>query len=415
MEYFFKLLILWILSALVVPNNATASNRIALVLGNSDYQLAPLINPVNDARDMAAVLKECGFTVTLKLNTSRKEMEMSLREFGRALSSSKVGLFYYAGHGMQLKGRNYLIPVNALIESESDIEFESLDAGRILGKMEDAGNSLNIVILDACRNNPFSRSFRSSTSRGLIRMDAPKGSLIAYATAPGSVAEDGEDRNGTYTKYLIENIKKTGLSLEEVFKNARVAVLEETEDRQVPWETSSLTGNFYFKKRTLDMSEPDKLMEVIKVERKKIQLEKKELENLKTEVERGLKSKDDERFKKDGANIILDKQTRFEWIVGIDQNTNYNDAKKWITILNGREANKWRLPTVFELRSLYQEGRSDTNLPLNFQTSGWFVWAGEKNFFSSYANGFNFSDGRERRYKASTSRGRRAFAIRVIN
>jgi len=156
-----------------------------------------------------------------------------------------VGLFYYAGHGIQVNNRNYLIPTNADIISESDVEYEALDAGRILGKMKDAGNNMNIVILDACRNNPFSRSFRTSV-RGLVKMDAPTGSLIAYATSPGSLAADGDGKNGIYTKYLVQNLQKPNLKIEEVFKNVRLAVVKETANKQVPWESSSLMGTFYF-------------------------------------------------------------------------------------------------------------------------------------------------------------------------
>jgi peptide/nickel transport system substrate-binding protein len=242
-----KVFVFIVLSFLILTiMEADAANRTALVIGNADYKLSPLKNPVNDAKDMAAILKESGFKVTLKMNATKREMENSVRKFGKTLRNGGVGLFYYAGHGMQLKGRNYLIPINALIESESDVEYESLDAGRVLGKMEDAGNDMNIVIFDACRNNPFARNFRSS-SPGLARMDAPTGSLIAYATAPGKLAADGGGRNGIYTKHLIKNMKKPGLTIEQVLKNVRVAVLSETGKKQTPWEASSLTGNFYFK------------------------------------------------------------------------------------------------------------------------------------------------------------------------
>ncbi|MCK5664697.1 MAG: caspase family protein, partial [Thiotrichaceae bacterium] len=228
---------------------AYAANRTALVIGNSQYKSAPLKNPANDAKDIAALLEKCDFDVKLILNASRREMKMAVRSFGKTLrKSSGTGLFYYAGHGIQLKGRNYLIPVKSTIESEGDVEFEAVDAGLILNKMEDAGNKLNIVILDACRNNPFTRSFRSS-SKGLARMDAPAGSLVAYATAPGSVAADGEGKNGIYTKHLLENMRKPGLTIEQVLKKVRVGVLSETGKKQTPWELSSLTGDFYFSQK----------------------------------------------------------------------------------------------------------------------------------------------------------------------
>jgi len=219
--------------------------RLALVIGNVVYKTGALNNPVNDANDMAQALKKMGFEVISRTNAGYRTMEDAVHLFGRKLRNGGVGLFYFAGHGIQLKGRNYLLPIDAQIESESDVKFEAVDAGRILGKMEDAGNELNIVILDACRNNPFACGFRSSNP-GLAKMDAPKGSFIAYATAPGSVAADGTDRNGLYTKYLLKHMNTTGLKVEEVFKKVRNDVMRETGDKQVPWESSSLRGDFYF-------------------------------------------------------------------------------------------------------------------------------------------------------------------------
>lgn len=220
-------------------------NRIALVIGNGQYKSAPLKNPINDATDMANALKKLGFTVTLKPNANQRTMERAIRDFGKKLKSGGVGLFYYAGHGLQVYGHNYLIPIDAEIESEGDVKYESVDAGLVLAKMEDAENNLNIIILDACRDNPFARSFRSS-EKGLAKMDAPTGSFLAYATAPGSVAKDGVDRNGLYTSKLLEHMMTPGLTIERIFKSVRIAVMQESEDRQVPWESSSLTGDFYF-------------------------------------------------------------------------------------------------------------------------------------------------------------------------
>lgn len=222
-----------------------ASERLALVIGNNAYQTAPLKNPVNDAEDMGKVLSSMGFKVFLHRNADKRTLEESIRNFGRQLKSGGVGLFYFSGHGMQVEGRNYLIPVNAKIESEADIKYEAVDAGLVLGKMEDAGNQLNIVILDACRNNPFSRSFRNAAT-GLARMDAPTGSLIAYSTAPGAVAADGAERNGTFTKHLIRHLGTPNLTVEQVLKRVRIDVAAETNQRQIPWESSSLMGEFYF-------------------------------------------------------------------------------------------------------------------------------------------------------------------------
>ncbi|MBN2141182.1 MAG: caspase family protein [Desulfovibrionaceae bacterium] len=224
---------------------AVHGRRVALVIGNGAYPQAPLKNPVHDAKDMAAALQKLGFEVILRQDVGQRPMEDAISRFWSKLKRGGTGLFYFAGHGIQVEGRNYLVPVDADLESESDVRFECVDAGRVLGKMEDAGNELNIVILDACRNNPFARSFRSA-GRGLAKMDAPTGSLIAYATAPGAIAADGEGRNGVYTKHLLRNIAVPGLAVSDVFMRVRMGVVEETGKKQVPWEASSLTGYFYF-------------------------------------------------------------------------------------------------------------------------------------------------------------------------
>ncbi len=222
-----------------------ANQRLALVIGNGNYRASPLKNPVNDARDISATLQRLGFQVIYEENASRRRMDDAVRIFYSKLRNGGTGLFYYAGHGMQVKGRNYLIPVDARIESESDVEHESIDVGRVLGKMEDAGNPVNIVILDACRDNPFAKSFRSS-SAGLARMDAPTGTIVAYATAPESVAIDGPGQNGLYTKHLLKEMIIPGLTIEQVFKAVRNNVINETNNKQVPWESTSLRGDFYF-------------------------------------------------------------------------------------------------------------------------------------------------------------------------
>jgi hypothetical protein len=230
-------------------NDATTGSerRIALVIGNADYKNeTTLKNPINDANDMEKVLRNLGFDVIARLNAGKKEMVEIIREFGNLLKKNEVGLFYFAGHGIQHNGYNYLIPTDADIKKETDLEFETVNAGRILAEMTDAGNRLNIVILDACRNNPFLRSFRSA-ARGLAKMDAPTGTLIAYATAPGDVAEDGKFRNSPYTANLLKYMATPGLPVELVFKRVRDGVIKDSGNRQVPWEATSLKGeDFYF-------------------------------------------------------------------------------------------------------------------------------------------------------------------------
>ena len=268
--------------------------RIALVIGNGTYKSSPLRNPLNDANDMAVVLKKLGFNVTLKTNADQRTMEGSIRTFGKELRSGGIGLFYYAGHGLQVDGRNYLIPIGADLESEADVKYESVDAGRVLAQMENAENSLNIIILDACRDNPFTRSFRSG-QKGLAKMDAPAGSILAYSTAPGSIAADGVGRNGLYTSYLLMNMMTPGLKLEDMFKIVRRGVSKESGKKQIPWESSSLMGDFYFstKKRGVSVvaapaaktpyNEADT---GLVTERKQLDQERMELERLKMEIER---------------------------------------------------------------------------------------------------------------------------------
>lgn len=222
--------------------------RLALVIGNADYSISPLKNPANDAVDIAAELRALGFEVIEGVNLSQKDMKIKIREFGDKLASQKgVGLFYYAGHGLELNGENYLIPVNAVIAKEQDVELESVNLKRVMGEMDYAQNDLNIVILDACRNNPFKRSFRSGGDNGYASTEAPKGTFIAFGTAPGSVASDGAGENGLYTQELIKALRKPGLKIEDVFKEVRRNVYNLSGEQQLTWQNSSIFGDFYFK------------------------------------------------------------------------------------------------------------------------------------------------------------------------
>lgn len=227
---------------------ASGERRVALVIGNSAYATSPLVNPVNDARLMASALRDNGFDVIEALDVNQIEMKLAITTFGERLDAAQgnaVGLFYYAGHGVQVGGVNYLIPIGAPIEKESHVSIYAVSANDVLATVEYARNNLNIVVLDACRNNPFVRSFRNS-ARGLAQMNAVTGTLIAYSTAPGQVALDGDGNNSPYTAALAMAIREPGVPVERVFKNVRDAVLESTHGRQTPWEASSLTGpDFY--------------------------------------------------------------------------------------------------------------------------------------------------------------------------
>lgn len=238
-----------IICLLLSATGYSQEKRLALVIGNGAYEHGgPLRNPVNDADSMKHALTQVGFEVLDHFNLTLAEMKMAIDYFGMKLMDYDVGLFYYAGHGIQSKGNNYLIPVDVNLMSENDVDYNCLDAGRILGKMESAANRTNIVILDACRNNPFERSWtRSAQGKGLASMDAPLGSILAYATAPGNTASDGEGNNGLYTSALVKTIPKSGLNIEGVFKQVRVMVVDQSNGTQTPWESTSLTGDFYFR------------------------------------------------------------------------------------------------------------------------------------------------------------------------
>ncbi len=219
--------------------------RTALVIGNSRYNAAPLINPKHDAEDMSRALGQLGFNVIKALDVDQRQFEQAIKTFGRRLQPGGVALFYYAGHALQLNGENYMVPIQSGIERQSDVRYKAVNIGQVLSEMELAENSLNIVVMDACRDNPLPRSFRSG-SRGLARIDGPRGTIIAYATSPGSVASDGVGRNGVYTKHLLNNMKKSNLNVEAVFKRVLQGVNKETNGQQTPWLSSSFTGDFYF-------------------------------------------------------------------------------------------------------------------------------------------------------------------------
>ncbi len=225
-----------------VPNQEP---RHALVVGNAGYASSPLLNSVNDATAVAKVLEKAGFTVDLKLNATQKQLQDAVTTFGDRLKGGGAGLFYFAGHGVQIKGRNFLMPVGSDIKREDEVPYKAVDVQQVLDKMETAKNRINVVILDACRDNPFARSSRSG-SGGLSQVDAPIGSLVAFATAPGSVASDGRGTNGLYTQHLLANIERPGLSIEEVFKRVRLGVRLDSNGGQVPWESTSLEGDFSF-------------------------------------------------------------------------------------------------------------------------------------------------------------------------
>ena len=404
---------------------AATEQRIALVIGNSAYISGPLKNPVNDATAIAAMLKKLGFTVTLKKNAKQQEMDESIRKFGRQLKRTRgVGLFYYAGHGMQIGGVNYLLPVNARIEKESDVRFQSVNADIVLAEMENAENGLNIVILDACRDNPFSRSFRNA-ARGLaIISNAPSGTFISYSTGANQVARDGEGKNSPYTRALLENMDKPGLSINNVFMKVRSKLKKET--GQIPWELSSLEGDFFFvpgtatkvmedlpsgkaatdrdeislpksastdelddesrkleeAERKLEKASAVLKPESLKAERKKLKAWRYRLEEKKKKLAMGTRPSvstaneisRDGRFIAYDNGTVLDAKTGLMWAARDNGlNINWANAKSYCENYRGGGYTDWRMPTRDGLAELYNSRTEQIKL-----TDSW-VWAASPN------------------------------------
>jgi uncharacterized caspase-like protein len=233
---------------------ALAESRTALIIGNAAYEGAPLRNPINDASDMAQALERAGFAVTLRTDANQRAIRDAIRRFGETLKKTGgVGLFYFSGHGVQVDGENYLVPVGEDIENESDLKQRAVTAAEAVEAMAAANPRLNIVVLDACRNNPLP----GGRTRGLSRIDSNAKLFISYATSPGAVALDGEGRNSPYTKYLAASVAKPNLNLEETFKRTLKGVYQETHGEQTPWISSSFFGDFIFRPTTtVASSEP---------------------------------------------------------------------------------------------------------------------------------------------------------------
>ena len=240
-------------------SGAADVRRAALVIGNAAYRVGALKNPVNDAQAVAGSLRALGFDVALHENTSLRDMIEAFRQFSLTARTAHVRVVFYAGHGVQVKGRNYLLPVDTEIRAEDEVPAKSADLNELLDRLGALQQGINIVILDACRNNPFSGAvivgpdgrrlkFRGATPAGLAPVEAPLGSMVAFSTAPGGVALDNPgEKNSLYTKHLLSFMQSPGLPVELLFKQVRLSVARETGRVQVPWESSSLTGDFCFR------------------------------------------------------------------------------------------------------------------------------------------------------------------------
>jgi hypothetical protein len=224
---------------------SSAQNRHALVVGNSQYSVSPLANPEKDAKAIEAQLKNLGFEVELVLNGSRRDMLEGLRSLEGKLSQGDIALFYYAGHGVQVNGQNYLIPVGANIQGENEVEYESMPLNRILTGIQSKSVGTSLIFLDACRNNPYRSASRGAT-RGLTVVQTGGSALIAFATAPGDVALDGEGENSPFTAALLAHMSEPGVEVEQMMKKVRSTVARSTSFKQTPWSNSSLLDSFYF-------------------------------------------------------------------------------------------------------------------------------------------------------------------------
>jgi tetratricopeptide (TPR) repeat protein len=225
------------------------ARRVALVIGNSEYKFAnKLPNPVNDAEDIAAILKRLKFDVVEGKNLDRRGMDDVIRQFGRKLEGADLAVFFYAGHGLQVGGKNYLVPIDAKLERPADLALDAVEVSSVLDQME-AERRVNLIFLDACRDNPLARSLsrslgtRSTTvGQGLASIQSAVGTMIAYATQPNNVALDGTGRNSPFTTALLKHITAPGLDIGLIMRRVRADVIQATRDKQVPWDDSSLVG-----------------------------------------------------------------------------------------------------------------------------------------------------------------------------
>ncbi len=234
---------------LTLSATAQAPNdvRIALIIGNSAYPgTMALANPSNDAKDMAATLRNMGFGVIEVLDGNRAQMMEAIERTNKQLQGKQgVGMLFYAGHGLQLDWRNYMVPLDAKLNNAKDVPANTVDIEVVMKAFQSAGNRMNIVVLDACRDDPFANG-KTSSGKGLAPLDAPTGTFLAYATAPGNVAQDGTGKNGLYTGFLLQELQKPTARIEDVFKRVRFAVRKASSGAQIPWETTSLEDDFVF-------------------------------------------------------------------------------------------------------------------------------------------------------------------------
>ncbi len=398
----------------------SAQNRVALVIGNGAYRNAPLRNPVNDARLMRNLLRKAGFSVTIVENARKNELINAIRSFGRSLKNSDAALFYFSGHGNQYKSLNWLIPIGANVQRESDLEFEAVNAERVLAEMEGGSSRrVNIVIFDACRANRTFRSFRSYSRGFAFPKVQPEGSIVAFSTAPGTVAYDGEGRNSPYVAELSKHMLTPGLKIEDVFKRVRIGVKNRTSRKpspQIPWENSAMTGDFYFvyaggeptpEPSSAKVSADIEMWELIKSSKDPTEFESflRAFPNSQFVPIARLKLK---RLKgsqeSKQVSWIQDPSTSLYWEkISAGKKLTWDRAKAYCNNLNIGGA-PWRLPNMAELVSLYESNIKEV-LKINgdywsSDTPRSEMGYGERTFNIAYS--FDFSSDLDKRlYKQS--------------
>ncbi len=422
-----------------------AERRVALVIGNGGYRhVSHLVNPPGDARAMAAALAEVGFEIVggqPLVDADKSAMESAIRSFGRELRGGAVGLFYYAGHGIQVRGQNYLLPVTANVAGESDVKYELVDAGFVLEEMANAGNRLNVVILDACRNNPFGDRGPRSAASGLAQVQAPAGTVIGYATQPGAVAKDGEGDHSPYTAALVEAIRHPGLSLFDTFNEVGLRVKRVMAGEQQPWlSTSPIEGRFFFVPgAVVDGSSPPSdpaAIELALWTSSDRTGTKESYEAYVAKYPRGqfadvakaaiaklaaavvtpgpspsptsAPAARGERFRDLGDGTVLDTRTGLQWAAHDNgSDIDWPSAKRYAESLTLGGHSDWRLPTPDELYRVHEAGKAagrrylpacrvagaDTTVasPPGIRLSCWYHWAairgGSEAVYFSFING----------------------------
>ena len=353
------------------------AERLALVMGNGAFIKAPLKNPANDARDMADLLRGLGFDVIYRKYADYRQMEEAVFEFEKGLRNARIGLFYFAGHGVQLNGHNYLLPAAARVRTESDLVMEGFELGKVLRSMQGGEKRAGVLLLDASRPNPFGHRFKPNTP-GLAGMEAPPGILISFAAAPGTLSVERPGEKSPYTRRLIKHMSRPGLTLDEALEKTRIDVMAETGGKQRPWHASALRGELCFKRGEgasksirAKTQGPERAQTKASAGPKKVQTPKPPAHTalpgkngIKQTSNRPLRIVDrDGKFIALSNGVIRNTLRGLEWVAGPDRSTDWYQAREWVGLLEV-DGGGWRMPTYLELQGLYDFGEGRPLPPL---------------------------------------------------